>query len=84
MFHCDRYEGRDCPLLTIANTMHDDMQINKLLEIARCVANVNNTDYSTLEYMLDRLEDLKYVIQDRKVDALIVETFGRRIEKLLQ
>ncbi|XP_027110474.1 probable serine/threonine protein kinase IRE isoform X1 [Coffea arabica] len=59
-------------------------QINKLLEIARCVANVNNTDYSTLEYMLDRLEDLKYVIQDRKVDALIVETFGRRIEKLLQ
>lgn len=60
------------------------MQINKLLDIARSVANVNNTDYSTLEYMLDRLEDLKYVIQDRKVDALIVETFGRRIEKLLQ
>ncbi|KAL3521436.1 hypothetical protein ACH5RR_019585 [Cinchona calisaya] len=59
-------------------------QINKLLAIARCVAKVNNTDYSTLEYMLDCLEDLKYVIQDRKVDALIVETFGRRIEKLLQ
>nr|GMD79402.1 probable serine/threonine protein kinase IRE [Ipomoea batatas] len=57
--------------------------ISKLLDIARSVANVNN-DYSTLEYLLDRLEDLKYVIQDRKVDAIVVETFGRRIEKLLQ
>lgn len=59
-------------------------QITKLLAIARCVANVNDSDYSSLESMLDRLDDLKYAIQDRKVDALIVETFGRRIEKLLQ
>ncbi|KAH7854620.1 hypothetical protein Vadar_016004 [Vaccinium darrowii] len=59
-------------------------QINKLVDIARSVANVNNNDYSALEYLLDRLEDLKYAIQDRKVDALVVETFGRRIEKLLQ
>ncbi|KAJ7982559.1 putative Kinase [Quillaja saponaria] len=59
-------------------------QINKLLEIARAVANVNNYEYSALDYMLHRLEDLKYAIQDRKVDALVVETFGRRIEKLLQ
>ncbi|KAK7404232.1 hypothetical protein VNO78_04942 [Psophocarpus tetragonolobus] len=59
-------------------------QISKLVEIARAVANVNNCDYSALEYMLDRLEDLKYSIEGRKVDALIVETFGRRIEKLLQ
>lgn len=60
------------------------MQINKLVEIARSVANANTNEYSALEYMLDRLEDLKYYIQDRKVDALVVETFGRRIEKLLQ
>jgi len=60
------------------------MQIKKLLDIARSVANVNNHDYSALEYMTERLEDLKYSIQDRKVDALVVETFGRRIEKLLQ
>ncbi|KAM3248092.1 putative serine/threonine protein kinase IRE [Capsicum annuum] len=59
-------------------------QINKLMDIARSVANANNNDYSTLEYLLDRLEDLKYAIQERKVDALVVETFGRRIEKLLQ
>jgi hypothetical protein len=55
-----------------------------LLDIARSVANVKNCDYSALEYMIDRLEELKYAIQDRKVDALVVETFGRRIEKLLQ
>lgn len=61
-----------------------EWQIHKLLDIARSVASVNNCDYSTLEFMLERLEDLKYAIQDRKVDALVVETFGRRIEKLLQ
>lgn len=60
------------------------MQIHKLLDIARSVASVNNCDYTTLEFMLERLEDLKYAIQDRKVDALVVETFGRCIEKLLQ
>ncbi|KAL0304774.1 UNVERIFIED_CONTAM: putative serine/threonine protein kinase IRE [Sesamum calycinum] len=59
-------------------------QIHKLLDIARSVVNVNRTDYSTLEYMIDRLDNLKYAIHDRKVDALVVETFGRRIEKLIQ
>lgn len=59
-------------------------QIHKLLDISRSVSIVNNNNYSTLEYMLERLEDLKYAIQDRKVDALVVETFGRRIEKLFQ
>ncbi|XP_022995268.1 probable serine/threonine protein kinase IRE isoform X1 [Cucurbita maxima] len=59
-------------------------QIYKLLDIVRSIANVNNSGYGALECMLDRLEDLKYAIQDRKVDALVVETFGRRIEKLLQ
>ncbi|KAG6746373.1 hypothetical protein POTOM_050913 [Populus tomentosa] len=58
-------------------------QISKLLDIARSVASLNDNDYSALEGMLDCLEDLKYSVQDRKVDALIVETFGRRIEKLL-
>lgn len=60
------------------------MQIKKLLDIARSIARENKHNYSTLAYMIDCLEDLKYSIQDRKVDALVVETFGRRIEKLLQ
>lgn len=64
---------------------HDNyQQINKLVDIARSIANVNTNEDSALEYLLDRLSDLKYAIQDRKVDALVVETFGRRIEKLLQ
>ncbi|CAN1754907.1 Probable serine/threonine protein kinase IRE, partial [Linum perenne] len=64
--------------------LENNQQINKLLEIARSVSNLNGIDYSSLQSMLYCLDDLKYAIQDRKVDALIVETFGRRIEKLLQ
>ncbi|OMO98079.1 hypothetical protein COLO4_14149 [Corchorus olitorius] len=64
--------------------LENPQQINKLLDIARSVANANDCDYNTLEYMLERLDELKYAIQDRKADALVVETFGRRIEKLLQ
>ncbi|KAK9143305.1 hypothetical protein Syun_012705 [Stephania yunnanensis] len=74
-------------LLSGSNTiseLENFQQIHKLVNIAHSVARENSSDYSTLEYFLERLEDLKYVIQDRKVDALIVETFGRRIEKLLQ
>ncbi|CAO2821033.1 unnamed protein product [Amaranthus hypochondriacus] len=62
----------------------NNQQIKKLLDIARSIARENKHNYSTLAYMIDCLEDLKYSIQDRKVDALVVETFGRRIEKLLQ
>ncbi|XP_076928138.1 putative serine/threonine protein kinase IRE [Bidens hawaiensis] len=64
---------------------HEDyQQIHKLLEITRSLAHINTNDYSALDFMLDCLNDLKYAIQDRKVDALVVETFGKRIEKLLQ
>lgn len=59
-------------------------QIRSLLDIARSVANINRTEYSALESMLEKLEDLKCTINDRKVDALVVETFGRRLEKLIQ
>ncbi|THG07577.1 hypothetical protein TEA_014687 [Camellia sinensis var. sinensis] len=77
-------------LISILNDLQEEIElglsnINKLVDIARSVANVNTNDYSALEYLLlDRLENLKYAIQDRKVDALVVETFGRCLEKLLQ
>ncbi|KAF9617145.1 hypothetical protein IFM89_034296, partial [Coptis chinensis] len=64
--------------------LENTQQIQKLVDIARCVSNINTSDYSTLEQLVDRLEDLNNAIQDRKLDALIVETFGKRIEKLLQ
>ncbi|CAH9139734.1 unnamed protein product [Cuscuta epithymum] len=59
------------------------VEINKLLHIVRSVVTINNSDYNSLENLLERLDDMKYAIQDRKVDALVVETIGRRIEKLL-
>ncbi|KAJ8752847.1 hypothetical protein K2173_008582 [Erythroxylum novogranatense] len=64
--------------------LENSNQIHKLLDLARSIAKINGNDYGTLERLIERLEDLKYAIQDRKVDALIIETFGRRIEKLLQ
>ncbi|KAH9607453.1 hypothetical protein KSS87_019350 [Heliosperma pusillum] len=68
----------------IISEHENNQQIKKLMDIARSIASVNDNDYSALQFMITRLEDLKYSIQDRKVDALVVETFGRRIEKLLQ
>ncbi|XP_058107635.1 probable serine/threonine protein kinase IRE isoform X3 [Magnolia sinica] len=59
-------------------------QINDLLDIAHKIANINTNDYHSLECLLSCLEDLQDVVQNRKVDALIVETFGRRMEKLLR
>ncbi|KAF4395597.1 hypothetical protein F8388_008696 [Cannabis sativa] len=67
----------------IMSKLESTQQIFKLLDIARSVANINNCEYSALQYMLERLEYLKYIIQDRKMDALVIETFGRCIEKLL-
>ncbi|KAL6009691.1 hypothetical protein ACLOJK_000120 [Asimina triloba] len=59
-------------------------QMNDLLDISHRIANVNTKDYRSLQYLLACLEDLQEVIQNRKVDALVIETFGRRIEKLLR
>lgn len=58
--------------------------MQKLVDTARHVASINTSDYSTLEQLVYHLDDLNNAIQDRMVDALIIETFGRRIEKLLQ
>ncbi|XP_039124244.1 probable serine/threonine protein kinase IRE [Dioscorea cayenensis subsp. rotundata] len=59
-------------------------QIQSLLNIVRNIISVTSIDYSSLEYLSSYLEDLNNVIDNRKVDALVVETFGRRIEVLLQ
>ncbi|KAI4383069.1 hypothetical protein MLD38_008949 [Melastoma candidum] len=68
----------------IMSELENSHQMSKLIDISRSVANTNSCHYGTLDFMLERLEELKYAIQDRRVDALLVETFGRRIEKLLQ
>lgn len=60
------------------------MQMNELADIARCVANTPLDDDRSMPYLLTCLEDLRVVIDRRKFDALTVETFGTRIEKLIR
>ncbi|XP_052183584.1 probable serine/threonine protein kinase IREH1 isoform X2 [Diospyros lotus] len=68
-----------------AYSEHDDLpQMNELADIARCVANTPLDDDRSLSYLLTCLEDLRVVIDRRKLDALTVETFGTRIEKLIR
>ncbi|XP_074557254.1 putative serine/threonine protein kinase IRE [Curcuma longa] len=64
---------------------HENVQqIESLLDIVRCIAKMKTYNYSSLEDLHSYLEDLNAVLDTRKVDALVVETFGRRIAKLLQ
>lgn len=58
--------------------------MNELADIARCVATTPLDDDSSIPYLLSFLEDLRVVIDRRKFDALTVETFGARIEKLIR
>ncbi|XP_023898556.2 probable serine/threonine protein kinase IREH1 isoform X1 [Quercus suber] len=68
-----------------AYSEHDDFpQMNELADIARCVANTPLDDDRSMPYLLSCLEDLRIVIDRRKFDALTVETFGARIEKLIR
>lgn len=58
--------------------------MNELVDIARCVANTPVEDDRSMPYLITCLEDLKVVTDRRKLDALTVETFGTRIEKLIR
>ena len=60
------------------------MQMNELADIARCVANTPLVADCSMPYLLSCLEDLRLVIDQRKFDALTIETFGVRIEKLIR
>ncbi|XP_002533426.2 probable serine/threonine protein kinase IREH1 isoform X1 [Ricinus communis] len=64
---------------------HDDLpQMTELADIARCVVTTPLDDDCSIPYLLSCLEDLRVVIDRRKFDALTVETFGTRIEKLIR
>ncbi|KAL3724832.1 hypothetical protein ACJRO7_029922 [Eucalyptus globulus] len=62
----------------------DFQQMNELADIARCVASMSMDDEGLSSFLLTCLEDLRMVIDRRKFDALTVETFGTRIEKLIR
>ncbi|KAK1315187.1 Serine/threonine-protein kinase AtPK1/AtPK6 [Acorus calamus] len=60
----------------------DIPQIVALADIARCIANVSIEDAGSIEFLLAYMTELQEVMQRRKLDAVTVETFGARIEKL--
>lgn len=60
------------------------IQMNDLAEIARFAANTPLDDDRSITNLLTSLEDLRLVIERRKLHALTVETFGARIEKLIR
>ncbi|XP_043704002.1 probable serine/threonine protein kinase IREH1 isoform X2 [Telopea speciosissima] len=68
-----------------AYSEHEDLpQMNELADIARCAANSPMDDDQSMPYLVSCLEDLRVVVDHRKLDALTVETFGARIEKLIR
>lgn len=60
------------------------MQITDLANIARCVAETDPSEEGFHEYLLASLEDLQDIVQYSKHKALLIETFGCRIENLLR
>ncbi|ESQ30685.1 hypothetical protein EUTSA_v10011190mg [Eutrema salsugineum] len=74
-------------LLRGKGTFHDQddiPQMTELADIARCAANAIPDADQSIQLLLSCLEDLRVVIDRRKFNALTVETFGTRIEKLIQ
>ncbi|XP_077232836.1 putative serine/threonine protein kinase IREH1 isoform X2 [Tasmannia lanceolata] len=59
-------------------------QINDLADIARRIATASMSDDQSLSFLITCLDELQAVVRRRKLDALTVETFGERIEKLLR
>lgn len=64
--------------------LEDVQQINDLVNIARCVADTDPSEEGFHEGLLACLEDLQDILQHSKHKALLIETFGCRIENLLR
>ncbi|KAL0696991.1 hypothetical protein Bca4012_064171 [Brassica carinata] len=74
-------------LFRIKVTFHDRDDIplmTELANIARRAANAISDDDQSMKVLLSCLHDLRVTIDGRKFDALTVETFGTRIEKLIR
>ncbi|CAI0436200.1 unnamed protein product [Linum tenue] len=64
--------------------LEDVQQMADLADIARCVASTDVTKDPSCEFLLACLQDLQNVLQRSKLKALVIDTFGARIEKLLR
>lgn len=60
------------------------MQMSELAGVARSAANAISVDDQSIQLLLSCLQDLRVVVDRRKFNALTVETFGTRIEKLIR
>ncbi|KAH0862261.1 hypothetical protein HID58_079472 [Brassica napus] len=64
--------------------LDDIPQMTELADIARRASNAIPGGDRSIRLLLSCLDDLRVVIDRRNFDALTVETFGTRIEKLIQ
>ncbi|KAK4490331.1 hypothetical protein RD792_001005 [Penstemon davidsonii] len=62
----------------------DTEQIIDLADIARCVAGTDLSGEGSHEFLLACMQDLQEILQHSKQRALLVDTFGVRIESLLR
>ncbi|XP_057793956.1 probable serine/threonine protein kinase IRE4 isoform X2 [Salvia miltiorrhiza] len=62
----------------------DMQQINDLADIARCVAEIDISEVGSHEFLIACMHDLQELLQHSKYAALLVDTFGGRIESLLR
>ncbi|KAJ4963781.1 hypothetical protein NE237_023720 [Protea cynaroides] len=61
----------------------DVQQMTDLADIARCVASTDLAKEGASEYLLACMDDLQDILLHSKVKALVIETFGSRIENLI-
>ncbi|KAL9397910.1 hypothetical protein Peur_012163 [Populus x canadensis] len=64
--------------------LEDVQQMIDLADIARCVAGTDLSKEGSSEFLLACMQDLQDVLQHSKLKALVIDTFGGRIEKLLR
>lgn len=58
--------------------------MSDLADIARCVASTDVSEEGSIEFLLACMQDLQEVLQHSKLKALVIDTFGGRIENLLR
>lgn len=60
------------------------MQMTDLRDIAHVAADTDLLVEKSAETLLNCMEDLQDVLQHSKLKALVIDTFGHRIEKLVR
>lgn len=66
------------------SALEDVQQMIDLADIARCVAGTELSEEGSHEFLLACMQDLQDVLCNSKLKALVIDTFGGRIEKLLR